>query len=123
MDGDRSEQGSFLPLLALGLALVVLAALVLGAVAKATTERARAQTAADAAALAAVVEGEEAAAELARANGGELLELRVEGSEAVVEVRVGGSVARARAGLDVGTPEQHGSGAPPVTRTLIGRDV
>ena len=103
MERDRSEQGSFLPLLALGLALVVLAALVLGALARATTERARAQTAADAAALAAVVEGEEAAVELARANGGELLELRVEGGDSVVEVRVGRAVAQARAALDVGT--------------------
>ena len=99
-----SERGSFLPLVALGLALLVVAGLLLTGFARATAERARAQTAADAAALAGVVEGQEAAAELAKTNGGELVEFRRDGSEVVVRVRVGGSAASARAGLELGDP-------------------
>jgi outer membrane lipoprotein SlyB len=112
MVGYRSERGSFLPLMALGLAMVVLAALLLGAFGRATADRARAQTAADAAALAGVVEGEAAAAELARANGGELVSFRVDDGDTVVEVRVGGSVARARAALEIGMAPVRGR--PPV---------
>jgi hypothetical protein len=113
------ERGSFLPVLALGLGLVLVAALVLGAVGRATGERARAQTAADAAALAGVVEGRDGAAELARANGAELVDLRVEGGETVVVVRVGRAVATARAGLELGAA----SGSPPAPRTLSRREV
>lgn len=114
-----SERGSSLPVLAFGLALVVLGALLLGAVGRAAGERARAQTAADAAALAAVVEGRPAAVELARANGGELVSFRLEGGEVVVEVRVGRAVARARAGLEFGG----GHGSPLPARTLTRREV
>lgn len=94
-----SERGSFLPLVALGLALVVVAGLLLAGFGRATGDRARAQTAADAAALAGVVEGREAAEELAAANGAELLEFRREGAEVVVRVRLGRSLASARAAL------------------------
>lgn len=96
-----SERGSFLPLIALALALVVVAGLFLASLTGRAVERARAQTAADAAALAAAVEGGDAAAELARANGAELLEYRLDGEETVVRVRVGETVAEARAGLDL----------------------
>ena len=108
MEKVGSERGSFLPLMAFGLAMVVLAALILGAFGRATSDRARAQTAADAAALAGVVEGEAAAAELARVNGGELLRFQVDDGDTVVEVRVGRSVARARAALEVGMASARG---------------
>jgi hypothetical protein len=94
-----SERGSALPLVVLTLTLVSVAALVLAAVTGTVVDRARAQAAADAAALAAVVEGPQAAAELAAANGAELVTARVADGVAVVEVRVGRVVARARAGV------------------------
>lgn len=99
-----SERGSFLPLLALGLALLIVGALVLGTVGRAVTQRARAQAAADAAALAGVVEGREAAEELARANGATLLSFRVDGRDTIVEVRVGRATAEARATVDGAVP-------------------
>lgn len=99
-----SERGSFLPLLALGFALLIVGALVLGTVGRAVTERARAQSAADAAVLAGVVEGRDAADELARANGGRLVSFEVDGDDTVVEVRVGRAVAQARATVDVTVP-------------------
>lgn len=99
-----SERGSFLPLLALGLALLIVGALVLGTVGRAVTQRARAQAAADAAALAGVVEGREAAVELAQANGGTLISFEVDGRDTIVEVRVGRAMAQARATVDGPVP-------------------
>lgn len=60
-------------------------------------DRARAVTAADAAALAGAVEGEAGAAELASANGAVLERFERHGVEVVVEVRIGPVRARARA--------------------------
>ena len=77
------------------LAVVVLLALVpLG---QAATHRARARTAADAAALAGAAEGEDAAREVAGANGAELTEWRAQGRDVWVEVRVEGARATAKA--------------------------
>lgn len=58
---------------------------------------ARAQNAADAAALAGAAEGEGAARELAIANGAELVRFEVVDGDVVVEVRLGDASATARA--------------------------
>lgn len=60
-------------------------------------EASRAQTAADAAALAAVSGGERAARTAAEANGGRLIRLDKEGTEAQVVVRIDDHEAAARA--------------------------
>lgn len=59
--------------------------------------RARAQTAADAAALAGVVDGRTGADELASVNGGVVMDWRDEGEQVQVTVRVDDAVALARA--------------------------
>ena len=73
-------------------------------------QRARARTAADAAALAGAAEGEDAARRLAAANGGEVvLRSPVRGDEVVVRVRVGDVEAEARAR----------GGAPPLPPPVV----
>ena len=79
-----------LALAALGMVLVV-------ATAGAAGDRARAQTAADAAALAGVVDDQAAASSLARRNGAELVSFRPLGDEVTVEVRFGDATASATA--------------------------
>jgi outer membrane lipoprotein SlyB len=93
--------------MALGLVSVMLMTLLLGGVLIRVQDRARAQTAADAAALAGAVDGRAAAALLASANAAELVDFESDGSMVVVEVRTDrGTRARARAerrlGLDPG---------------------
>jgi hypothetical protein len=61
------------------------------------THRAHARTAADAAALAGVAEGRDAAEQVASANGAVLESFEVDGDEVEVRVRVDSSHARARA--------------------------
>jgi D-alanyl-D-alanine carboxypeptidase len=81
---------------AVGLVAVML--LALGPMGRALADRARARTAADAAALAGAAEGEEIARAVARANGGRLVGYEaVGGGEVVVEVAVGDVRAHARA--------------------------
>mgnify|MGYP006928180173 FL=1 len=60
-------------------------------------DRQQARSAADAAALAGVTGGTEAAATLAELNGGELVDWSISGSQVTVVVRVGDQVATARA--------------------------
>jgi hypothetical protein len=60
-------------------------------------DRQRAQAAADAAALAGVIDGRAAAGALAAANGGVLVSWSESGDEVTVVVEVGGQRARARA--------------------------
>jgi hypothetical protein len=93
----RTDRGQALPLAAAMLALVAVALVSLVPVGRALGDRARARTAADAAALAGAVEGEQAASDLAADNGGELLEFERSGDEVVVRVRVGEADAFARA--------------------------
>lgn len=76
---------------------------------RATSNRARAQTAADAAALAGASGGPTAARALARANGGEVIELEESGDGITVTVRVGAATATARAEQD--RPSVGGGGA------------
>jgi secretion/DNA translocation related TadE-like protein len=79
-------------------AVVLLLALV--PVARAVSDKTRARSAADAAALAGAAEGEEAAREVAERNGARLLHWRAEGTDVWVEVEVGDAhaVAKARRG-------------------------
>lgn len=82
----------------LALAIAVLVAMV--PLAHGAIERSRAQTAADAAALAGAAEGEEAAREVAEANGASVVTWRAAGDDVWVEVRVGKARAVAKAHRD-----------------------
>jgi hypothetical protein len=85
-------------LLVIAVGFVTLMLLALGPMGRVLADRAQARTAADAAALAGAVEGEAAARRLAAANGAELTEFRdLDGGEVVVEVRLDGVSAHARA--------------------------
>jgi hypothetical protein len=95
--GRRGDEGQVVPLAVALVGLTVTALLALVPLATALGERAKARTAADAAALAGAVEGEEAARSLAEANGGELRSFTRTGDEVVVRVAVGDAEASARA--------------------------
>jgi capsid protein len=71
--------------------------LALGHLGGSAAEVTRAQTAADAAALAGAADGEAGARSLARANGARLVSFRIDGHEVEVIVTIGKSTARARA--------------------------
>ncbi|MGQ0744694.1 MAG: pilus assembly protein TadG-related protein [Acidimicrobiales bacterium] len=101
--GQRSQGGSIIPLMAVGVMLAGLMVLGLGALGKAAVSRAQAQTAADAAALAAAGQGgspsagRRAAGEVAEANGARLLGFE-QGHQGVrVTTGVGPARATARA--------------------------
>lgn len=95
--GSNDERGAVTVLL--GAAIVIVAWLVLQEtkLSVAAADRARAQTAADAAALGGVVEGEGAAADLARNNGATLLSFVDEGDRVQVRVGFRDAVSTARA--------------------------
>ena len=82
------------------LAVVVMAALsvvAVGTFSERIIDRGRAQTAADAAALAATIGGMPAAQRLASSNGGRLISYSQDGDQVVVVVEVGGEQASATA--------------------------
>ncbi len=87
-DHDRSsqEEGSAVALVGLFGALVIVATLLLSGLAARVADRAHAQTAADAAALAGVADGSAAAASVAAANGASLVQFADRGNEVDVEV-------------------------------------
>jgi len=91
------ERGQVTPLLAVAVVLLAVLALGIGRLGVAVADRARAGTAADAAALAAVVDGRPGAEALARANGGRVVDFDRVGADVVVTVRVGAAEATARA--------------------------
>jgi hypothetical protein len=93
----ETDGGQAMPLAVTMLAVVTVALVGLVPVGHAVRDRARARTAADAAALAGAVDGQEAARELAADNGAVLVEFERSGDEVVVRVRVGNVTARARA--------------------------
>jgi len=95
--GGADDRGQAMPLAAAMVAVVAVALVGLVPVGRALADRARARTAADAAALAGAVEGEQAARELAIGNGGELIGFERTGQEVIVRVRVGAVDAYARA--------------------------
>ena len=92
-----ADSGQVIPLAAALMVLVITALVALVPAAEALADRARASTAADAAALAGAAEGEDAARALAEANGAELVEFHQEGQEVLVRVRVGSVESSARA--------------------------
>ena len=94
---DRNELGQVLPLVVVVIGLMALLAIQLGRVGEAATLRARAQTAADAAALAGAAAGEEAAASEARANRGRLVSYREIDGDVLVRVTLKDASAEARA--------------------------
>ena len=91
------ERGQALPLLAAVLVVAAAAALVVADLGVAAVERAKARTAADAAALAGAAEGEAAARQVAAANGRELVSFTRDGVVVEVVVRAGRAAARATA--------------------------
>ena len=91
------ERGQALPLVLVIMAVAMGAALLLGELGSRALAESRAQTAADAAALAGAAEGPEAAAELARMNGSTSSDVQGTVGEATVTVRIGEADAVARA--------------------------
>jgi Flp pilus assembly protein TadG len=85
------------PLLAGVLAVVVTMLIGLVALGNLVGDRTRAQTAADAAALAGAADGRDAAERVAGANGGEVEVYAARGAEVEVTVRVGEARATSRA--------------------------
>jgi hypothetical protein len=108
----ESERGSVAPLVALLVVAVGGLCLGLGRLAGTANAAAKAQTAADAAALAGAADGPDAAGELAAANGARLVRVTVEGDEVEVVTRVGDVQAVARAVAD--PPERDDRGMNPV---------
>jgi hypothetical protein len=92
-------------------ALCCVALLALVPVASALDDRARARTAADAAALAGAADGDQTARQIAEANGADLVELERTGDQVVVQVRVGEVEAYARARA-TRRPGASGAGGP-----------
>lgn len=90
-------RGQIVPVMAIVLVLCVAVLVGLVALGGRATDRARARTAADAAALAGVSGGAAEAERVAADNGGTVQRSASEGGAFEVEVRVGDAVARARA--------------------------
>lgn len=97
---SESERGQAMPLVLGIVALAVVVLLALVPVARGTADRARAVTAADAAALAGAAEGELAARQVAADNGGRLVAWHAEGTDVWVTVIVGDARAHAKARRD-----------------------
>jgi zinc D-Ala-D-Ala carboxypeptidase len=95
--GNGRERGSVLPLVALLVVATGGLCLALGRLGGEAVAAGRARTAADAAALAGAAEGEAAARAAAAANGAVLVGSRRNGAAFLVEVRLAGETARARA--------------------------
>ena len=95
--GATEDTGQVLPLVAVGLVLVVGMVVLVVTVGQVVDERARARTAADAAALAGAASGSAAAEQVAVENGAVLEEYEAVGSDVLVRVSVGRARADARA--------------------------
>jgi hypothetical protein len=93
----RDDRGQATPFAAAAVALCAVVLVALVPAARALDDRARARTAADAAALAGAADGESAAREVAESNGAELVDVQVSDGETVVQVRVGEVEAYAKA--------------------------
>lgn len=92
-----SEKGQVVPLFIVIIFVGIVTVFLLGKLGQQATERARAQSAADAAALAGVAGGEDAAAETARDNQASLVSYVHVGQKVEVTVRLGNAEASARA--------------------------
>ena len=108
----RGDAGQALPLVAGVVALVLVLGLAVVRLGTTVGERARAHTAADAAALTGAAEGRAAAEAMARSNGGELTRYDERDGDVEVTVRVGDVVAVARARLEWVPPVQSSPGPP-----------
>lgn len=97
MSVHADERGQATPLWAIVLVLAGMLLVPLGLLARATFERAEAQNAADAVALAGALDGERAARDLAHRNGAELVAFEDLGGAVEVTVVVGDRRATARA--------------------------
>ena len=93
----RRDAGQIVPMMALVLFAVVIVAMVVIRLGLQVDRRARAQSAADAAAIAGATEGEDIAGSVSEANGATLESFVVRGSEVQVVVRLGDERATARA--------------------------
>ena len=91
------DRGQAIVLLLAVVVIAVVCAVAMGHFSARLVDKQQAQLAADAAALAGVMGGRDAAERLAIANDGVLTDFVVSGSEVIVEVQVGGESARARA--------------------------
>lgn len=97
---ETGERGSILPLMALAVAAAVLAVVLVSGLAERAVNRARAQTAADVAALAGLYEGRPGALQLADLNGAQLVAYDDSGPVVRVVVSVQGVRAEAWAALE-----------------------
>jgi len=97
MDADRADRGQGVVLLLAVVAMISLAVVAVGVFGARIVDRGRAQTAADAAALAATTGGRSAAARLAASNGAALISYAEAGDVVIVVVDVDGERATARA--------------------------
>lgn len=93
----RHDDGQILPMTAVVMVVVVIAAVLVVRLGLQVDRRARAQSAADAAAIAGATEGEDVAGAVSEANGATLESFVVRGSEVEVVVRLGDERATARA--------------------------
>ncbi len=98
---NGTERGAVAPLMAVAVLMMGGLTVGLGQLGRATLERAQAQSAADAAALAGAAEGRPAATALAEANGGVLTSFDSEAATVRVTVRLGSAVAAAKAARSV----------------------
>jgi len=111
LEHDDRGQSTVLAVVGVAFAALLLVAAAHGG--RVLVDRARARTAADAAALAGAAEGEAAAREVARAHGAVLVRHEEVGTPVVVEVRVGRVEAFARARwVPDPSPATGGSGGP-----------
>jgi hypothetical protein len=94
---SERDGGQAVPLVLAVVALAVVVLLALVPLAQASQQRAAARTAADAAALAGAAEGEDAAREVAAANGAEVVSWRAAGLDVWVVVVLGDARAEAKA--------------------------
>lgn len=114
----HGERGSVTPLVALLVVLVGGACFAIGRLGEVAVRSARAQLAADAAALAGAGGGEGEARSLASANGADVVRWSPDGDEVEVAVRIGDIAAVARAaGAESGPGGTSGAGAD--ERTLV----
>ncbi len=97
MYSTRSDRGQAVVLLLAVVVLAALAVVAVGSFSRRIIDRGRAHTAADAAALAAVVGGQPAAQRFAISNGGRLIGFARVGDAVIVTVEVGDERATARA--------------------------
>lgn len=116
------DAGQVLPLVAVILVVAACSVIAIGAVAVDVRQRARAATAADAAALAGVVDGAGAAQRLALDNGGALENYeRLSGGDVRVRVGVGTARATARARARAGEGSAPAGGLAPAMRAALAR--